>query len=109
MQFRGNEPSNVYRYADMCAMVAQFQEKLLRRSSVDLLCDAHKEMVKGAPEGADKSSPELRDAETVLEALNALEAIMRHGNAPDFFEQVCNPSHSAGARATCEKYERKEY
>ena len=39
VQFRGAEPSNVYRYADMCAMVAQFSEKLLRRSSIDLLCE----------------------------------------------------------------------
>ena len=108
VQFRGAEPSNVYRYADMCAMVAQFSEKLLRRSSIDLLCEAHKEMVK-ATDGKDKSSPAMRDAETVLEALNALEAITRHGSAPDFFEQVCNPSHSASARQLCEKYERKEF
>ena len=87
VQHRGDEPSNVYRYADMCAMVAQFSDKLLRRSSVDLLCDLHKEMVK-ATESTDKSSPELARAQTVLEALNALEAITRHGNAPNFFEQA---------------------
>ena len=108
VQHRGDEPSNIYRYADMCAMVAQFSDKLLRRSSTDLLCDLHKEMVK-ATDSTDKSSPELASAQTVLEALNALEAITRHGNAPDFFEQVCNPSHSASARDLCEKYERKEF
>ena len=108
VQHRGDEPSNIYRYADMCAMVAQFSDKLLRRSSTDLLCDLHKEMVK-ATDSTDKSSPELAGAQTVLEALNALEAITRHGNAPDFFEQVCNPSHSASARDLCEKYERKEF
>jgi len=108
VQHRGDEPSNIYRYTDMCAMVAQFSEKLLRRSSIDLLCDLHKEMVK-ATTSTDKSSPELASAQTVLEALNALEAITRHGNAPDFFEQVCNPSHSASAKELYEKYERKEF
>lgn len=108
VQSKGDQPSNVYRYSDITAMVAQYPEKLLRRSSVDLLCDLHKTMLQGAADMS-KSNPVVQDAQIVLEALNVLEAICRHGSAPDLFEQICSPSHSTKAREAAEKYERLEY
>ena len=108
VQSKGDEPSNVYRYSDITAMVAQYPEKLLRRSSIELLCDLHKTMLKSTEDTA-KTNPVMQDAQIVLEALNVLEAIYRHGSAPDLFEQICNPSHSVKAREAAEKYERLEY
>lgn len=108
VQSKGDEPSNVYRYSDITAIVVQYPEKLLRRSSIDLLCDLHKTMLKSTEDTA-KTNPLMQDAQIVLEALNVLEAIYRHGSAPDLFEQICNPSHSPKAREAAEKYERLEY
>ena len=42
--------------------VAQHPEKLLRRSSIDLLCDAHKAIMKST-ESQDRSHPDIKDAE----------------------------------------------
>ena len=68
-------------------------------------------MLKDVPaaEIKDEENLVVKDSQTLLEAINALEACATQRNAVIFFEEICTPSSSGRARALAERYERKAF
>lgn len=89
----------------------QHTEELFNKQAIAMFCELHKRMLNTLCEAELKDSTHqvIQDAQTLTEALNALEAVVRSGNAAIFYETVCNPSASARSRELAERYERKEF
>ncbi|KAL1530005.1 hypothetical protein AB1Y20_000931 [Prymnesium parvum] len=110
-QHRGESVSNIFRYNDICSFVARYSDELSDRSTTSMLCELHKRLIATVPsaELKNESNAIVKDCQTLIEAINALEACAQQGNAVIFYETVCNPSSSERARKLTERYERKEF
>ena len=110
-QHRGEAFSNIYRYNDICSFMARYADELSDRSTTSMLCELHQRLLKDVPaaEIKDEENLVVKDSQTLLEAINALEACATHRNAVIFFEEICTPSSSGRARALAERYERKAF
>ena len=50
-----------------------------------------------------------RDSKMLVDTINTLEACRQHDNVTALFEELCQPSRSAKARALNERYQKHEF
>ena len=110
---RGVQSSNTFRHPDIISCCTRYGAELLSLEMVSALCELHKRMVDGAPSGElskpAPTDPLLRDAKTLMEAINTLEACRRVPNVTSFFEAVCQPSRSDRAKELATIYQQLEF
>ena len=90
---KGAESNNIYRYQDIIHLCTRHGGELLSFENCDGLCKLHKEMVNSV-EGMPEKHPVIRDSKLLMDAINTLEACRRVPNVTEFFEAICQPSHS---------------
>ena len=104
---RGNEQSNTHRYSELTKFCAQYKDPCFKLEFVSGLCELHRCILDGQANPND-NSPEMKDCQLIMEAINSIEACRRFDNVALLFEMVCQPSSSDRAKKVTEYYVKNE-
>ena len=104
---KGKEQSNTHRYSELTKFCAQYKDPCFKLEFVSGLCELHRCILDGQANPND-NSPEMKDCQLIMEAINSIEACRRFDNVALLFEMVCQPSSSDRAKKVTEYYVKNE-